>query len=578
MLNSNPHSTRELPTPEQSIFDSDQTSPSTLWNQSIWPVRPLGASETATSPRQRESFGDRLVDSISNDTSGTRMPNFRSINHAQAQSMIESAKMSSFGLGSSIQSNASLPDLLTGDQPLVIAAIIVAASHVHQLDTGTLAQEFRLMISEALFLKGKRNIHILQSLLIFLLHHVHYMNSEGPSVVMIQNICISQIIDLEIDKITVPEGISKDAENDGQDRTKERAEYQSLLVCYYLCCGLAFKCQTTRLGLPLADRVHQCVGAFLKDNTLDLSEGLLLTAQLCGYVEDIQETFRNPASPTASHHIFDETFTALHLRRLERRLDLWQESVSHHGINHCELQYLTQRGAKANSHLVSVTIAGRFARVLLYACALQPRCLIPNNSAICSSASGMRLTIQSHCLTAIKTLLDGVISLSEASLPHMNFVDWIWTLSTFTALGRLSHPSLASPDLDVGLLDIPGKFDRYTEAICTRVGSSPSYASGKHGKWNFPLWLRKKCEATKQDSMHRSSEHIRPSFARQDTGRTQQSTTQHTTPSENAESIPAQDVPEASHLDLGEQGEMFKLDPFDWATNDFPWDSLVSNM
>ena len=174
MLNSDPKSRRGLPTPEQSFFDSDQTSPSGMWDQSIWPVRPSGASETALSPRQRESFGDRLVDSIISDTSGTKLPNFRSSNHAQAHIAIESAKMSSFGLGSFIHSDASLPDLLTGDQPLVITAMIVAASHVHQLDSGTFAQEFRLMMSEALFMKGKRNVHILQSLLIFLLHHVHY--------------------------------------------------------------------------------------------------------------------------------------------------------------------------------------------------------------------------------------------------------------------------------------------------------------------------------------------------------------------------------------------------------------------
>lgn len=220
--------------------------------------------------------------------------------------------------------------------------------------------------------------------------------------------------------------------------------------------------------------------------------------------------------------------------------------------------------------LVSVTLAGRFARVLLYARALQPRALTPSHPSYPSPASGLRLSIYTYCLSAIKAFLDGVIHLSEAELNGMNSVDWIWTMSTFTALGRLSHHSLTSSSIDLGSLDVSGLHDRYTNAICSRVASSPTYSASKHSEWDFSVWIRRKCANSKQSSTHDAQPPATSSVGgKRATGPEPQGYDQGSSP--NRTSI--------SNLDLAfNDGELSNLVNYDWGASDFPWESLISDM
>lgn len=320
-----------LLTPELSASDNAQTTPSgAQWSNQ--PVRPNPSAILPPSPilQQHDSFGDRLLHAVSINSAGA--DTFRSICHEQAQIVIGTSKSLSFGLGSYIHNNGPLSELLSSDYALVIAAMLAAAGNIHQLDSALLACEFRQIMSENLFSKGKRNVYVLQSLLIFLLRHVYYMNNKGPSVVMMENICLSQIIDLGIDKRPVYHRV-EDIVGDEPDRMEEQAQVISLLVCNYLSCGLSFKCQNARMGLHLAERARQSIESFLKDNALGISEDLLLITQLCGFIDDIQETFRSPALLNADYYQFDDAFTQLHMRRIELRLDAWQEVVDDRNLN-----------------------------------------------------------------------------------------------------------------------------------------------------------------------------------------------------------------------------------------------------
>ena len=523
------------------------------------------------------SVGSRIITAIWPEAPFTSVQKFRSLTDDQIAMLIKSAKPFTYGLLTVLDEKILRSDNLSSDQALLTAAAVVAAAHVHALDQKGLACEFEFLLSYTLFSKGQRNNIILQSLLVFSMQHHFYMHRDGPSVMMIQHLCLSLLADLEYHKHLLHRDVGSSrthAEETGQNK----GEQEAYLLCYYLSCGLMFKCGSGRLELPSAERIPQFVEDLLNNEKADIDQSLLFITKLCVIIDEIQKTFRNTIFD-AAHDAFDEVFTSLHVKRFELLIETLQNSIRKSGVHNGE-RYSSDELDTASSDtrfciVVSLSLAWKFAYVLLYARALQPRAVLRD-----SSSSNMRFTLQTYCLRSVKLLLDGVLGLNEDELSHLTFVDWIWILSTFTAVGRLPHPSLASPGVSLRALNIPQTLDYYTKEFSKRLVDSPSYSQSKHGSWDFPTWLKQICIKIRQSSVYVGPEQecapIAGSSLITATQQGKKASRLNASSGPNGTAHPTGTRVSTTALDPGTS--FLELDKFDRPANDFPWESLMSSV
>ena len=281
-----------------------------------------------------EQFGQRLVHVLLPDGPKIAMETFMAITNVQAQDLPRSFQLMNSRLPFLDIEDMTLADFLSGDWPFLTAALIVATAHEHQLDQQGLAREFRFVISHLVIASGKRNTRVLQGLLVFMLHHHRYMDAEGPSVIMLFHICIGLLVDLGCDS-PIQRPASSGSERVDREGSPKRNEIYAFLVSHYISYGLSFKCFNTKQRLPAAEILPEFIDNTVASNVLDIDNTILVLLQLCGIMEDIDETFSSHAT-NQTRCSFDESFTKSQLSRLERSVSRWHQTKDERKVSNCK--------------------------------------------------------------------------------------------------------------------------------------------------------------------------------------------------------------------------------------------------
>ena len=310
------------------------------------PISPFGSisnsvSPTSLSPKRRggivfpeKPFGERLIDALLPDGPTVGMETFMAITDFDAQRLLRSAQALEFALPFLQLENMMPSDLLSNDCPFLTAALIVVTAHEHQLDQVTLAREFRSIMSQLVIVGGKRNIRVLQGLLIFLLRHHQYMDAEGPSVIMIFHLCVGLLVDLECD-ILVQGRASDEPGIQFHNRIDKTNEIHALLVANYISCGLSFKCLNNKQRVPAAESLPQFLDNEVARDTFVIQSEILILNQLCCIVDDIHETFPSQGLDQ-DRYPFDESFTQIQVKRLERSATRWHKTKVDNRVRNCK--------------------------------------------------------------------------------------------------------------------------------------------------------------------------------------------------------------------------------------------------
>ena len=142
---------------------------------------------------------------------------------------------------------------LVAGQPFLAVAIFVVCSTDDSSLHAELEKVFRQCLAQKVIVEGKRNLELLQGLLLYLAWHQHYLRHEDQQVYQYLQLAIAMTVDLELDKVSLMAG--------AMPSRLELHQARAFVGCYYLSCGY-------------------CILGFRKPRYLVHSEGIAKSADL----------------------------------------------------------------------------------------------------------------------------------------------------------------------------------------------------------------------------------------------------------------------------------------------------------
>ncbi|KAF2761695.1 hypothetical protein EJ05DRAFT_535057 [Pseudovirgaria hyperparasitica] len=352
--------------------------------------------------------------------------------HADAEMLLEEyrAMAPSFPFVP-VSSSVSIEDLRS-QKPMLLFAIMTAASRKNRALQQVLEKRFRQEIALRTIVQPAKDITLLQSILVYLAWYHYYLDYALENGATIPHLCMSLTIELRLDP-----GFSAHmlGGSKGMPLTKSgaelREEQRTLLGCYFLCSIIA--------------------SGYQRPNTFKRSRYMFESAQELSADKEL-EADHLLAPLVESRHIDDEIYAAFHGEtplpsdQIATQVYAWQTKLQ---AWKTELQH-------TNHRLLSLTIHPIEANLSL---------------ALLHSHSDPTPTLQ-----ACKSHLDTLLSTPAESYPLLSYPEWTTLPHTIMTLATLCIPSSTHPpDWLAAQAHDRVRLDLYLEALCFRAQSCSVY-------------------------------------------------------------------------------------------------------
>jgi hypothetical protein len=174
-------------------------------------------------------------------------------------------------------------------------AILVASSSANERLQAACDFTFRNMLARKVIVEGKRNLELLQGLLIYLAWHHHYLRHETQQIYQHVQLAIGMVVDLGLNKPKSGQrSLSQDSMSRGRTLSEESTaeEERALLGCYALSCGLAVLGFDKPQNLAYTDHLRQCGQNLAEHGCYNTDRDRLPTIELLHIAEEVQRSLR----------------------------------------------------------------------------------------------------------------------------------------------------------------------------------------------------------------------------------------------------------------------------------------------
>ncbi|KAF2637578.1 hypothetical protein P280DRAFT_492426 [Massarina eburnea CBS 473.64] len=421
-VNTVPSQVSETVQPTPTPASVSQPPPAPAANPSILP-------NPGSTPESAMSFWESINDTMSG--LGRLDPVIRSISVIHMQMLLESYRtMADFFPFVTLPKECFCRHLMQ-QRPILMFAILTAASYDSALLQLTLSREFRKVIMVKI-MNGEKSLDLLQALLVFIAWHHHYMDAQAVSIRLLLQICVGIAADLGLDS-TAPSVKSPLSHDNSRDRESKRA----YLGCYYLASnfGMMDSCRTRSISYSSTMRTYASELASAWEHRSDAILPILIDT--CQFMEDVEETFRNQSAHTS--------IVKAQLCRLSEKWDSMRHASNAQATDYNTLQWFQ---LAARLHLYK-TVAS----------------LDLNDRD--STGSGFQLSQRITCLRSVEQFLDNSLHLTSAQYDFISIVDWLNLVSGLTMLGKLALHSTPMPGWDINELQITKTFEYFRDGICS---------------------------------------------------------------------------------------------------------------
>jgi hypothetical protein len=278
--------TQRTPTPAPAASSTPAPPP-------VPPSLPVGKPSLLPNPGSTQesalSFWDSLNDTISGV--GRLDPVIRSITVIHMQHLLETYRvMADFFPFVTLPKESFCRDIIQ-QRPMLMFAVLTAASYDSTLLQLTLSREFRKVVMLKL-MKGEKSLDLLQGLLVFVAWHHHYMDAQAISINLLLKICVGLAGDLGLENLP-PIEKPLPQNDDAQGRESKRA----YLGCYYLATYLGSLDPSKTRGVSYTS-THGTYASELAVAWEHRSDAILpILMDTCQFTEDVEETFRDHSGP-----------------------------------------------------------------------------------------------------------------------------------------------------------------------------------------------------------------------------------------------------------------------------------------
>jgi len=297
---------QRTPTPAPAVSSAPTPTPAPAPLPLPLPVsKPPILPNPGSTPESALSFWESLNDTISGV--GRLDPVIRSIGVIHMQHLLETYRVMAGYFPFVMLPKKSFCQDIIQQRPMLMFAVLTAASSDSALLQLTLSREFRKVIMVKL-MNGEKSLDLLQGLLVFVAWHHHYMDAQAISINLLLQICVGLASDLGLDYLP-PAGKSLLQTDDSREREGKRA----YLGCYYLATNLGLL-DSGRARSMSYSNTHRAYASELASTWEHRSDAILpILIDTCQFTEDIEETFRDQLEPAL--------VTKAQLRRLGEKWD-----------------------------------------------------------------------------------------------------------------------------------------------------------------------------------------------------------------------------------------------------------------
>lgn len=295
--------------PSQRSDGSQHTPTPSPGTPQLAPAVNTTPTSTLTSPGAHPSDPLSFWDSINATMAciGRLDPVIQTISLAHMQMLIETYRVmvDSFPFVP-MPTDCSCQDLVL-QRPMLMLAVLTVSSHDSAPLKTRLSREFRKVVMIKV-MNGEKNLDLLQSLLVFIAWHHHYMEVQSVSIPMLLQICMGLAHDLGLEKET--NAIRSPLHKDGP---REREIKRTYLGCCFLVSniGLTSMAKSQCPSFSSTMRAHASEIAAVCEHGSDTVLPSLI--DVCQYMEDVEET------------LHDQPEQALVVRSQVKRLsDKWE--------------------------------------------------------------------------------------------------------------------------------------------------------------------------------------------------------------------------------------------------------------
>jgi hypothetical protein len=292
---------------------------------------------------------------------------------------------------------------------------------------------FHNVLARKAIVKGKRNLELLQGLLIYLAWHHHYSRHETQQIYPYLQLAIGMVVDLGLNKPQSKRRSASSLSHTGlnPERTSAEAEgataeeERALLGCYSLSCGLAVLGFDKPQNLAYNEHLRRCSQNLAEYGCYDTDRDWLPTIELLHIAEEMQGSSGSNAETGSSE-------LQARIRDAEQQQQNWEYYNLTRTRDHTRLSltfhfvqiYLYQKAVSeewsSQSHLVHPT---------------------QNISRLTSGAPMLLLST----LRATQAFLDDILIKLASLLRNMNIVEWTQLITAAITLASWPDYGLKRP-------------------------------------------------------------------------------------------------------------------------------------
>lgn len=343
-------------------------------------------------------------------------------------------------------------------KPFATLAMLVASSSANERLQTACDFTFRNMLARKVIVEGKRNLELLQGLLIYLAWHHHYLRHETQQIYQYLQLAIGMVVDLGLNKPKSQQrhspSLSQNSMSRGKTTSEESTaeEERALLGCYALSCGLAVLGFDKPQNLAYTDHLRQCGEDLAEHGCYDTDRDWLPTIELLHIAEEIQRSSRTDLEAATASDI-----PRTHIRDAEQLLQHWK--------------YRSLTGTRDHTRL---SLAFHFVQIYLYEKALSEEQapqgqLIQQAETALTRISGAPMLLLSK-MHATQAFLDDILVKPASLLRDMNIVEWTHLITAAITLARLARlEPEQTREAGIEHLQIKMQVDTYILALCKRM-------------------------------------------------------------------------------------------------------------
>ena len=363
-------------------------------------------------------------------------------------------------------------------KPFVTLAILLVTSSANERLQAGCDVTFRNVLARRVIIEGKRNLELLQGLLIYLAWHHHYLRHETQQIYQYLQLAIGMVVDLGLDKIIHTERPLPNSSHSNIRAWRTLAEEgaaeegRALLGCYTLSCGLAVLGFDKPQNLAYTEHLRRCAEHLAEDGVLETDKDWLPMVKLLHIAEQIQGLWRmNVEGETAS------SLSRAHMRDAEQQLQNWKD---HSPIG-------TRDHTRLSLTFYSVQIY-LYEKALSEAQSMQNEVARQAEDALTPTPRVPMLLLST--LQATQAFLDEILVKPASLLHNMNIVEWTQLITAAITLDRLARRGPEQTrETDVDHMQIKMQVDMYIWTLCKRM-SALGFGNVQHDASGLFSWFK----------------------------------------------------------------------------------------